>query len=171
MVSIVYWDIVGISWALRTVGFFAWKYDFPLTTCSLQRTDTKELIQLVYGFSLDSMYAQSEDMMLRLQTAKSKLQRQHFQHDQEPIDDRERAIQNEHIHERLRSGGYYRVSKDNESCLVFQVVGKNPARRSYVQRICFLGVDVPTLVLRKFCFTYSNSKYILLFLFWLFRPI
>ena len=87
------------------------------------------------------MHSMAEDMMLRLQVAKRRLQVPN-PHLQDVLDEREKAIQVEHINERLHTGRYYRIAKSNDYAMAFQVVCKHPSRRSYVQRICFLGQDV-----------------------------
>ncbi len=112
--------------------------------------------------------------MLRLQVAKRRLQVR-SQQLQDVLDEREKAIQIEHINERLHTGRYYRIAKDNEYALAFQVACKHPSRRSYVQRICFLGEDVLCLVVNVFllvmlCLLLCTPMIVLLWTFslWLF---
>ena len=123
---------------------------------------SKELIQHVYGYSLESLHGDAEDMYQRLSLAKSKFQRAEQAHghvsledgtidldekDSVHVHDREKQMRSEHVNCRLSSGKYYQVCKHDgegnpESRLIFQVICKHPERRSYVQRVCFLGKDV-----------------------------
>lgn len=105
---------------------------------------TKDLIQQVYGFSLGAMFAEADDVLQKLQVTKGKLQK----HLLDPsisqpatVQDRERDLIKEHIKERLATGKYYQIRRPDQTYLVFQVICKNPDRRSYIQRICFLGKD------------------------------
>lgn len=110
--------------------------------CEIQ--NFKELIQHVYGFSLDSMYSSADAMLQKLQVTKAMLRQPGFGAvlNEGVLDDRERAMQKEHVHSKLDAGKYYRlVRPDDGSMLAFQVICKNPERRSYVQRVCFLGKD------------------------------
>ena len=109
----------------------------------------KDLIQHVYGFSLDAMYGDTSEMQTKLMAAKSNFQRVSVNQDA-LLDDKEISLRLEHINTRLVTGKYYTMTKainqENNAAgtnkLVFQVVCKHPERRSYVQRVCFLGKDV-----------------------------
>lgn len=102
-----------------------------------------ELIQHVYGFSLDSMYNEKIEMQEKLLEAKSKFQRgQRLNLDREPLPPKEQAMRLEHVNAKLSSGKFYQLTKpDDGSQIVFQVVCKHPERRAYVQRVCLLGKD------------------------------
>ncbi len=125
-----------------------------------------ELIQHVYGYSLESLHGDAEDMYQRLSLAKSKFQRAEKAHghvsledgtielddENNSIHDREKQMRSEHVNCRLSSGKYYQVCKRDgdgnpETRLVFQVTCKHPERRSYVQRVCFLGKDVSSIII------------------------
>ena len=108
----------------------------------------KDLIQHVYGFSLDAMYGDTTDMQTKLMAAKSNFQRISGIQD-DTLDDKEKALRLDHINTRLVTGQYYTMTKAIEQAndaagtnqVIFQVVCKHPERRSYVQRVCFLGKD------------------------------
>lgn len=135
------------------------KGTFTIDCCSFHLQNysqsCQELIQHVYGFSLDSMYSEATEISEKLCLTKSKFQR--FERcviadadveTQQPGQNREKAMRAEHIQSRLSTGKYYRLTKRDEcsgvnSQIALQVVCKHPERRAYVQRVCFLGKDEP----------------------------
>lgn len=108
----------------------------------------QEMIQQVYGFSLESMHSEAEEMLEQLQVAKSRFQKQLSSQDSDNtknLNDKEKTMRMEHINTRLGTGKYFSVTKNDGSTLAFQVICKHPERRSYIQRICLLGEDVAQL--------------------------
>ncbi len=108
---------------------------------------SEEMIKHVYGFSLESLHSEAEEMLEQLQVAKSKFQKQLSVQDtpgNNPtiLDDREKTLRLEHVNTRLGTGKYYSVTKSDGSTLAFQVICKRPERRAYIQRICLMGQDV-----------------------------
>ncbi len=90
------------------------------------------------------MYSNADAMLQKLQAAKALLRQPGSDTvlNEGVLDDRERAMQREHMNSKLGVGKYYRIVRPNDgSMLAFQVICKNPERRSYVQRVCFLGKD------------------------------
>lgn len=69
---------------------------------------------------MESMHSMVEDMMLRLQVAKGRLQVRN-RHLQDVRDEREKAIQVEHINERLHTGRYDRFVKENDFPMAFHL--------------------------------------------------
>ena len=108
-----------------------------------------ELIQQVYGFSLESLHSNAEEMQRGLQEAKSMFQKQQqsLSTGAPALENAERQIRHEHATARMSTGRYYRLTNDDNSTIVFQVICKHPERRSYVQRICSLGQDASRLLL------------------------
>ena len=114
----------------------------------------EELIQHVYGYSLQSLHGDAEDMTQQLSIAKSRFQRSYLaprqSSENEPLSDKEKQMLADHMSTRLSTGKYYQVCKRvqgeeaaaGDSFVAFQVICKHPERRSYVQRVCFLGKDV-----------------------------
>ena len=91
-------------------------------------------------------------MTQQLSIAKSKFQRSYLvpgqNSENEPLSDKEKQMLADHVSTRLSTGKYYQVCKSvqgeeaPDSFVAFQVICKHPERRSYVQRVCFLGKDV-----------------------------
>ena len=91
------------------------------------------------------MYSDDTEMAEKLLAAKSKLQKT-SQPSPEPVADKEKAMRMDHVNTRLSSGRYYIMQQSGQH-IAFQVVCKHPEKRSYVQRVCFLGTDVAHLCL------------------------
>ena len=94
------------------------------------------------------MYGDTTEMQTKLMAAKSNFQRISGIQD-DTLDDKEKALRLDHISTRLVTGQYYTMTKAIDQAndaagtnqVIFQVVCKHPERRSYVQRVCFLGKD------------------------------
>lgn len=108
---------------------------------------SEELIQQVYGFSLESMHSEAEAMLEHLQIAKAKFknQQQECSMSLQPLHEREKSIRFDHLCTRMENGKYYSLKRSDGSSLAFQVICKHPERRAYVQRICLMGKDVSQL--------------------------
>ena len=110
---------------------------------------TEELIQQVYGFSLESMHSEAEAMLEHLQIAKAKFKKQQQESSVsmslQPLHEREKSMRYDHLCTRMENGKYYSLNRSDGSSLAFQVICKHPERRAYVQRICLLGKDVSQL--------------------------
>ena len=125
----------------------------------------RDLIRYVYGFSLDMMYKDVTQEAEQLEAAKLALQSQHFSSQAHSsadgpsgpsgvLNSQERSIRNAHIHQRLVEGCFYRVKTPTptvsseevqpEKYIAFQCICLNPGKRSYVQRVCYLGKDLWT---------------------------
>ena len=118
----------------------------------------KDLIQHVYGFSLESMYGENTEMAEKLTVAKSRFQRTSrlSQDETSLLHEKERTMRIDHINARLSSGRYYTIKRSGQH-IVFQVVCKHPERRSYVQRVCFLGKDVSSSMSNQSFFVWSKT--------------
>lgn len=102
----------------------------------------------MYGYSLDSLHSDAAQMTRNLAIAKSQFQSSRSGRgergvEQDVIPDKERAIWMDHINCRLSTGKYYQLKDQSGSYLALQIVCKHPERRSYVQRVCFMGKDEP----------------------------
>ena len=95
------------------------------------------------------MYGENDEMSEKLMAAKSRFQRTgHLSQDRPPLHEKERTLRIDHINARLSSGRYYTIKRSDQH-IVFQVVCKHPERRSYVQRVCFLGKDVSSFLSKQ----------------------
>lgn len=110
----------------------------------------RDFIRHVYGFSLTSLHYDTEEVAARLETAKRALQAAHAPEPPAALTDgiceQEKSIRSAHLSARVGEGRFYRVrlstGESDVSYVAFQCVCRNPARRSYVQRVCHLGPDV-----------------------------
>lgn len=108
---------------------------------------SQELIQHVYGFSLESLHSTSDEMARKLSHTQTIIQSgSRTISASEPLHEKEIQMRSDHVGQRIFSGKYYQLCKGregDESYVAFQVVCMHPERRMYVQRLCFLGTDVP----------------------------
>ena len=104
---------------------------------------SEELIQQVYGFSLESMHSEAEAMLEHLQIAKAKFKKQQQESSisLHPLHELEKSMRFDHLCTRMENGKYYSLKRSDGSSLAFQIICKHPERRAYVQRICLMGRD------------------------------
>ena len=119
----------------------------------------RDLIRYVYGFALDMMYKDVTQEAGQLEAAKLALQSHHVSSQARAHTDgsvgsvsgQEKSIRAAHVHQRLTEGKFYRVkmpavcpavsASHTEQYIAFQCICLNPGKRSYVQRVCYLGKD------------------------------